>query len=196
MALSDWDFHGDLTYVLDNSIYVSSPSALRIDSGAATYFQPVLCRSSDVLVLAEGRIETQWRADDLSGTYAYPCLFFRQQSALGAFDTDNTYYFRLTSGGLQVRKIVATSETAIGTWTRAHSVDLWYQERFTWWDEASSLFFRYEYWNGSTWVIVTPDVADNSPSFGASAQNRCGVGLWRTSGAPDIFYDDTRIEWE
>ena len=192
-SLADWDFHASLTYALDNSIYVSAPSSVKMGGPQVVARYPVLCRVSATLNLPQGRIESQWRRMDSNG----PALFLRQQSVLGAFDVNNTYSIPVfTDTAVRVYKYVAGAETLIGSWARSHTFNTWYRERWTWWKEGASLAFRYEYWNGSAWVIVTPDVFDNAPSFEGSATNRCGVGTQAaTANWATAWFDDTIIEW-
>jgi len=196
MSLADWDFHDWLNHGLDNAVYVSSPSSLRCYAAVTGEVRiGAACRSSDTLNLPEGRIETQWRHTDFTSSPKYPLVFFRMQSALGALDRDNQYVVRINNTQAIAEKCVGGSWSTLGTWSRSHNVDTWYRERITWWKEGDSLAIRYEYWDGSQWVIVGSDIYDNSPSFEGSTQNRCGVGQYSNTASADYsHFDDTIIE--
>lgn len=197
-SLADWDYHSLLTYSLDNSIYQSAPSSLKISTSASSGRVPFLCRISDALSLPQGRFESYWRHQSWTATTnLYPAMYFRQQSALGAFDVNNTYYLQFRTNVVYLIKYVASVKTDLGSFSISHSTNTWYRERVTWWKEAGSLAVRYEYWSGSAWVIVTPDLYDNTPSFEGSGTNRCGGGLENLSSygpALYTYWDDTYIE--
>jgi len=196
-SASDWDF--SCTWGLDNSIYVIPPASLRVTTtNDAIARLPVLCRKADTLNLPQGRIETQWR-NSYTG-YALNAIYFRQQSTLGAFDTNNTYMFWVASDRCYAAKRVAGTPTTFGSFQYdSHAINTWYRERWTWWKEAGALAMRYEYWNGSQWVTVTPDIYDSSPSFEGSGTNRCGVGVNAMGGggsqSHNLWFDSTLIEW-
>lgn len=189
-SLSDWDFRSGETYALDNSIYVSSPSSLRITKpGTTGTYASCCCRDSGTLDLPQGRLETYWRA---SSTGIRPIWVFRNQSSPGTISQTNTYWVAgVASGVFNCQKLVGGSATAIGSWTLAWSANTWYNRRCTWWKEAAALLIRFEYWDGSAWQLAGTDLTDSSPAFEGSGTNRVGFG-W-SSGSTSvyiIYYDD------
>ena len=194
-SLADWDFRAGEVYALDNAVYTSAPSSLRITGpGGENNFTTCLNRDASCLNLPQGRLETQFRVGDFTNE-GNPQISFRNQGALNSIDDDNTYYIRIGANTNTLYKRVAATETNLGTWTRTHYNLTWYRERITWWNEAPVLLIRYEYWDGSAWVIVTPDITDSSPDFGDSSTNRCGLGFYirAPSNNRNFWYDDTMI---
>ena len=191
-SLADWDFLAGLIYALNNAVYVSSPSSLRITVPSASGFRVgCLNKDSSCVNLPQGRIETQLRSRNIG--VARPAIIFRNQGGVSSIDNDNTYFVTVTNVGANATKRVAGVTTILGDWPCVHSSDTWYQERITWWNESLVLILRYEYWDGSAWVIVTPDITDSAPSFEGSTTNRCGLGDSRTEGQYYNYFDDTMI---
>jgi len=191
-SLADWDFLAGLIYALDNAVYVSSPSSLRITVPSASGLRVgCLNKDSSCVNLPQGRIETQLRSTSIGN--ARPAIIFRNQGGVGSIDNDNTYFVTVAGTTANATKRVAGGITGLGSWSRSYADNTWYQERITWWNEPPALILRYEYWDGSAWVIVTPDITDSAPSFEGSTTNRCGLGDNRTGGPYYNYFDDTMI---
>ena len=190
-SLADWDFRAGLVYALDNVIFISAPSSIRITPTIANTIHVLsLNRDAACITLPEGRIETQWRVTGI-GTGAGCGVIFRNQGALGVIDEANTYYVNFFSESAVVAKTVGGGVTALGSWALGHVTNTWYRERVTWWNEAPVLLIRYEYWDGANWVIPAADITDPAPDFGASATNRVGLGSLNIGA--NAYYDDTMI---
>ena len=191
-SLADWDFLAGLIYALDNAVYVSSPSSLRITvPGYSGFRVGCLNKDSSCVNLPQGRIETQLRSTGIAT--ARPTIIFRNQGGVGSIDNDNTYLVTVISTAVIARKRVAGVTTILGNWSRSRANNTWYQERITWWNEPPVLILRYEYWDGSTWITATPDITSLAPSFEGSTTNRCGLGDNRIEGIYYDYFDDTMI---
>lgn len=197
-----WTFHPSTAFLwmLDNSIYVSPPSSLRLTSSLQYSFFGLLCNVPATWNLPEGRLVTSFQNPNY---YVYPRFLFRNQSptypehaiAGNAMVPTNTYSGYFSSMGCHVTKRGGVGPTWSNYWRWPQQLiyNTWYTARISWFNFANGLVVRAEFWDGTQWVALTPDGFDSNPWWSDSAINRVGVGYGRPNFGGYTRFDDTEI---
>lgn len=192
MTFSDWTYtNGDPS--LDDSTYVSSPSCIRFKSFVAHQYLYAISKKAEVQSIINGQVITNFRFNSVqSNAYAMPNIYFRFQ------DTNNFYVINFDNRTgllkIQFNQCVAGTNTTIDTrsWTFTPLVNTWYKFRITFWEVASILYVRIEYWSGSAWVKQGADMDDQTPVF--TSGGKMGIGAIIGSDLSNyVWHDDTEL---
>jgi hypothetical protein len=202
-STSDWQFK-TADWTLDTSIYVSAPSSLKWTNYNT---QALLKQSVAGGPIPEGRIVTWYRFGNGAQTFVQwgaPFIFRNQTTDGGSWVYQ--YYdislFGSASGAGKPqdrasagRVTSSSARTDLGTKTISLSLNpnTWYKLRATWWVSSGVFMIRLEYFDGTDWVQMCDDWADNTNSWATSSINRVGVGGVYTATPISSWFDDTEI---
>ena len=190
MVLADW-FLNIGSYTLDNTIYISGKSSLKLtgsDMNRLTLVNPS-CTN-----LPEGMIETWLRYTG----YSFAMIFFRKQSLYEGEDIpSNTYWLSICTDSqlYEVWKRENESDTMVGGSSTPYiPPDTWFAIRLQWFKGMdNSLVIVVELSeDGSTWTRLGSHT-DESPSFEGSSINAVAIGCQNSGGQSIHWYDLTKI---
>lgn len=194
MALSDWDWGFSSSYRSLSSVWkISSPTSLKLTGPIPAADYAVLCRKDNVLNVPEGEIRTWFNrvsSEQLN-------VFFRNQSALGVANYQNSYYLYGLAGVWNLERWVNNVKTTIGTFGVNIPVGEVRHVRFVWWNGENlqgtpclSLAAFME--NGQGEWELQATIYDTVNQWKDSDINRCGCSA-KVATAQYCYLDDTEI---
>lgn len=172
---------------LDSAIYVSSPSSL-YTYGIAT----ALVKTTTVPIssVKEGRIDTYVRSNRVNQA---AMIIFRYQDASNFYYA--YFYWTPTAGTVtfEIHRVYGGVDTTLQTGNvTGLNINEWIRIRVTWWNDYVGLVIRFEYWNGSTWVIGCNDAYDSN-NYWKDVGGRVGLKLLYYELGYKVWADDTYI---
>lgn len=196
-STGDWDFQS-ISWALDASIYVSSPSSLRCGIDGVTNPWAILCRTADTQVIDQGRIVSWLRVNSGIFGATYPSLVFRAQTALGGASLNNSYRVSFASDVYWYYRSAAGADTLLATIGGVGPANVtWTLYRITWWNgknlqNQDATVLRLEQYVSGAWVAYS-DCYDTNQYNKGSATNRVGLGVNSTTIYTNGWFDDTEI---
>jgi hypothetical protein len=188
--VSDWYFEAGygINWNLDTSIYRSAPSSLRC---LYMYESQIVCNVLATRNLKQGRVESWFYK--AGGTYERGIGFcFRLQYPTWT-SRYRTYQSIIAGTGTSSLIIYKNGATLKSGDAPQPPINSWFKRRVTWWTTPTWFCIRVERWTGTDWVNDIGDALDESPLYGDSSINYCGLNIRSHSDYDIVRIDDTAI---
>lgn len=195
-SIADWDWYDAKQRALDNTIYVSPPSSLRISSYDTTWRNNCwLCKYSGTTCIPDGRLVTYLRRHH--PTYGRHMLIFRNQKAVGGADWQNCYAIYFIETEIRVVRIEAGAQTVLQIINYTLPINEWHRFRVTFYSGTNpegtpALNIILEHYQAEEWILFGDVSYDPLDKWADSAVNRLG-GLSFTRNTDPNHWDDTEI---
>ncbi|MBA7527946.1 hypothetical protein ES705_20128 [subsurface metagenome] len=194
-SVADWDFSSSITRTLDNAIYVSPPSSLRISGPALSMVErSALCRIPETQVLPEGELRCWFRQPEVQFGQNF---LFRNQAALGTANFDDCYMWSLRWNQAYFYRVLGGTGALLRQFAITRTANTWAHWRTVWWNginpggQPSLAVDLYEEVTGN-WVQRNATFYHTDNEWKDSAVNRCGIGGYERRDMTSHF-DDTEI---